>query len=60
MHEINTKKISVKGSITVLLVMINAVVLQNGLIINKDWYQFLPVSILLLLVTLLAFRRKHL
>ncbi len=48
----NQSKVSVARPVTVLLVFLNAIVLKYGLILNEDWYLLLPVTIPMLITSL--------
>jgi hypothetical protein len=53
----NHRKISVANIVILLLVLLNAIVLQQGLVSHPGWYYLLYVTVPLLMVCILA-RRK--
>jgi hypothetical protein len=54
----NPREISAGGVVVCLNVLLIAIVLKNGLIAGMQWYRFLPVTIVLLLVSLFVLLRK--
>jgi len=53
----NHRKISVANIVILLLVLLNAIVLQQGLVSHPGWYCLLYVTVPLLMVCIVA-RRK--
>lgn len=52
------KKISVGGSIVMVFLLLNAIVLEYSLVSDKSWYELLIVTVPLLLISIFAYRRK--
>ena len=50
--------VSVSGRIVLLLVLFNAVVAEHGLVLNGAWYKLLYVTLPLLLLSILVFRKN--
>lgn len=57
MHR-NQQKISAGGMWVLLLVLLNAIVLQQGFIAGNDWYKIAYATLPLLLVAIIVFKRK--
>ena len=57
MHR-NHKEISGSGSIIMLFLLLNAIVLEQGLVSGTSWYRLLMITVPLLLVSIIANRRK--
>ncbi len=55
----NSKEVSEIGTILLLIVLINAVVLQTGITTNEHWYALLVVTVPLLLIALLLFLDRY-
>jgi hypothetical protein len=56
----NQKKISSGGVFVFLFLLLNAIVLERGLVSHPNWYKLAYVSIPLLLISIVSFRRKEL
>jgi len=54
----NPQKISAGGVMVCLNVLLNAIVLRIGLTAGAQWYRFLPVTVALLLASLIVLLRK--
>ena len=50
-------KVSIGNNVILLLVLINAIVLQQGMVSHPGWYRLLPISLPLLLIALLIGRK---
>ncbi len=49
---------SAGGFAVVALVLLNAIVLKQGLIVHPTWYKFAYITLPLLVLSIFAFRRK--
>jgi uncharacterized membrane protein YhdT len=56
----NLKKVSAGGVIVFLFALLNAIVLEQGYISHTKWYKLAYVTLPLLLISLVALRRKPL
>lgn len=56
----NQKKVLASGMMVLLMVFLNAFILQQGLVSNEVWYKLTFITIPLLLLSIVAFRRKFL
>jgi hypothetical protein len=56
----NPKKISVSGTIVLVLVLLNVIILEKGFTANKEWYSLLVVTVPLLMVALIKGHRRML
>ena len=54
----NQKTVSASGVIVLMMVLINTIILEQGLISSRDWYLITFFTIPLLLIAIVAFRRK--
>ena len=54
----NQKKVSASGVIVLVMVLLNAIILEQGLVANQNWYKLSFVALPLLLVSIVFFRRK--
>jgi len=54
----NQQAESICGTVVLLLVLCNAVVLEHGLVAGGVWYKLLFVTLPLLLLSIIAFRKK--
>lgn len=54
----NQKTVSASGVIVLMMVLINTIILEQGLISSRDWYLITFFSIPLLLIAIVAVRRK--
>ena len=52
------KEISGSGPIIMLFLLLNAIVLEQGLVSGASWYRLLMITVPLLLVSIVANRRK--
>jgi hypothetical protein len=57
MHR-NQNKVSVVGGLVLLLFILNAVVLERGLVSDPRWYRVLYLTIPLFLIAVLLTRKK--
>jgi len=53
----NREAVSVKGTLVLLLVASNAIVLREAAVNKPEWYSLLFLTIPLLITSLIAFRR---
>jgi len=53
----NQAKVSAGSIVILLLVFINAIVLQQGMIAHQEWYRFLYLTLPLLLIAVLVSRK---
>jgi hypothetical protein len=51
--------VPVAGMVTSLLVLLNAIVLRNGLMLGWEWYLLLPFTAILLLLTVMRKRSRE-
>jgi hypothetical protein len=54
----NQGKVSVPNIIVLLLIVINAVVLQQGVVSDPEWHLLLYVTVPALLIYLLIYRKR--
>ena len=54
----NHPVVSVSGIVVLLLVLSNAIVLKHGFVSDGSWYKLLYVTLPLLLLSLISFRKK--
>ena len=54
----NKKKFSAGGSLVLITTLLNAVVLTQGYISHPDWYAQLLLTLPLMLVSVLLFKRR--
>jgi hypothetical protein len=54
----NHKKISAMGVVMLLLVILNAVVLEKSFVVNSHFYKWIYITIPLLLIAIVAYRKK--
>src|SRR6476620_11802739 len=56
----NSKQVSVRNMILIILVLLNAVILSKGFTTNEKWYWLLIISLPLLLIAVRdIFQKKH-
>ena len=55
----NQETVSVKDTLVVSLVLLNAIVLQKGFVAHQMWYVVLCISLPLLLIALVYRQMKH-
>ena len=48
------------GPVLLFVILVNAIVLKEGLVQSSEWYAILPVTSLLLLAALIVFHSKPL
>jgi hypothetical protein len=54
----NQKKVSAGGTIVLLLLLLNVIMLKQGFISNEAWYKLAFVTVPLLLIAIVLFRKK--
>ncbi len=54
----NQNKVSAGGVIVLLFVLLNAIVLEQGFVSHPKWYKLAYVTLPLLLISIIMFRRK--
>ncbi|HEU0111448.1 MAG TPA: hypothetical protein VFQ73_11255 [Flavisolibacter sp.] len=53
----NQSEVSVNGVVTLSLVILNAIILRNGMITGAKWYWALPVTLALLIYSITEYRK---
>jgi uncharacterized membrane protein YhdT len=56
----NQKQVSISGIFVLGWVLLNAVVVKQGFVVHPGWYALLAVTLPLLLVSIIIFKRKQL
>lgn len=56
----NTQCVNINGMLAVVLVLMNAVILETALVKNADWYNVLWLTLPLLAVTIYQSKKKKL
>jgi hypothetical protein len=54
----NREQVPVKGTLVVLFVLINAVILRSGFVVHNKWYWLLALTVPLLLRVVILWRRE--
>ena len=54
------KEVSFCGPLVLAAVLFNAIVLKQALIVSQNWYGLLIVTIPLLIMSIVIFKRRHL
>ena len=54
------KEVSFCGPFVLAAVLFNAIVLKQALIVSQNWYGLLIVTIPLLIMSIVIFKRRHL
>ena len=59
MHR-NQSEVSAVGIVVLFVALLNVIIIRQGFVANAEWYQLLYVTVPLLLLLLLVFRRRPL